>query len=78
MALSDRLTALDKQQLLNLRTNARRLQDEGGPRGEEAKALLPLIEAELSQRTPPPSDTPKTRVKRKPAPKAAAVSPARF
>ena len=48
--LSDQLPTFDRQQLLNLRSNARRLQADAGPRGEEAKALLPLIEAELSKR----------------------------
>jgi hypothetical protein len=50
LALADRLSTLDKQQLLNLKNNARRLQAEAGPKGEEAAAMLPLIEAEFAKR----------------------------
>ena len=49
---ADRLEAFDRAQLLTLRSNARRLEGDGGPRGEQAKALLPLIEEELSKRAP--------------------------
>ena len=49
---ADRLEAFDRAQLLTLRSNARRLEGDVGPRGEQAKALLPLIEEELSKRTP--------------------------
>jgi hypothetical protein len=50
LALIDRLSSLDKQQLLNLRTNARRLTADAGPKADEAVALLPLIEAEIARR----------------------------
>jgi hypothetical protein len=60
--LTDRLPALDKQQLINLRTNARRLEAAAGDRAADAAALLPLIEAELSRRTP--SEPAKPRAKR--------------
>jgi hypothetical protein len=49
-ALADRLSMFDKQQLITLRSNARRLEGETGPRADEAKALLPLIEEELAKR----------------------------
>ncbi len=48
--LTDRLSSLDKDQLLNLRANARRLQADAGPKTDEAAALLPLIDAELAKR----------------------------
>lgn len=63
-ALIDRLEAFDRQQLLNLRSNARRLEADAGPRADEARALLPMIEAELSRRAPAPSAA-KGRPKRK-------------
>ena len=50
--LTDRLPTLDRQELLNLRSNARRLQTDTGPRADQAKALLPLIEEELVRRGP--------------------------
>jgi hypothetical protein len=50
--LTDRLPLFDRQELLNLRSNARRLLADTGPRADEAKALLPLIEEELSKRAP--------------------------
>jgi hypothetical protein len=50
--LTDRLPSFDRQELLNLRSNARRLQADTGPRADQAKALLPLIEAELTKRGP--------------------------
>ncbi len=50
LALAERLSILDKTQLINLRTNALRLQADAGPKAEEAGALLPLIDAELSGR----------------------------
>lgn len=62
--LSDRLPSFDRQQLLNLRSNARRLEADGGPRGEQAKALLPLIDAELSRRAPAAAPA-KPRARRK-------------
>lgn len=49
---TDRLETFDRQQLLTLRSNARRLQADAGPRADAAKALLPLIDAELSKRAP--------------------------
>jgi hypothetical protein len=49
---ADRLPTLDRQELLTLRSNARRLEADAGPRADEAKALLPLIEEELSKRAP--------------------------
>ena len=52
LALTDRLATLDKAQLLTLRQNAHRLETEAGTRGTEAMALLPLIDAELSKRSP--------------------------
>jgi hypothetical protein len=62
--LTDRLPMFDKQQLLNLRSNARRLQADTGPRADEAKALLPLIEEELQKRGPATAPA-KGRPKRK-------------
>jgi hypothetical protein len=52
---------MDKNQLINLRSNARRLEADAGPKAAEAAALLPLIEQELAKRAPPPA-TPKPRV----------------
>jgi hypothetical protein len=52
LALTERLSSFDKQQLLNLRSNARRLQSDTGPRADEARALLPLVEAEIASRSP--------------------------
>jgi hypothetical protein len=65
--LTDRLPMFDRQQLLNLRSNARRLQADEGPRGDEAKAMLPLIEEELSKRVPAPAK-PRAPAKKKAAP----------
>ena len=64
-ALTDRLSMFDKQQLLTLRANARRLEADAGPKADEAKALLPLIEEELAKRAPPSAA--KTRAKAKAA-----------
>ena len=64
-ALTDRLSMFDKQQLLTLRANARRLGADTGPKADEAKALLPLIEEELAKRAPPSAA--KTRAKAKAA-----------
>lgn len=50
MTLADRLPSLEMDALQSLQVNARRLATEAGTRGKEAEALLPLIEAELSQR----------------------------
>lgn len=63
-ALTDRLSMFDRQQLLTLRSNARRLGADAGPRADEAKALLPLIEEELLKRGPAASQA-KGRPKRK-------------
>jgi hypothetical protein len=63
-ALTDRLPEFDRQQLLNLRSNARRMEADAGPRADEARALLPLIEAELSKRSPAAAPA-KPRAKRK-------------
>ena len=57
MALADMLPTFDDAALLNLQSNAVRLAaDTDGARHEDAAALLPLIEAELSTReaTRPP------------------------
>lgn len=62
LALTDRLSTFDKQQLLTLRANARRLEADAGPRAAEAVALLPLIDAELSRRVA--AEPAKTRAKR--------------
>ncbi len=63
-ALTDRLSMFDKQQLLTLRANARRLGADVGPKADEASAaLLPLIEEELAKRAPPSAA--KTRAKAK-------------
>jgi hypothetical protein len=53
LSLADRLPQLDREQLLNLQANARRLEAEAGARGENAAALLPLIQAELAARVKP-------------------------
>ncbi len=50
--LTDRLPSLDRDQLLALRTNAKRLQASEGVKADEAGALLPLIEAEIARRGP--------------------------
>jgi len=50
MTLAERLPTFELDALRSLQVNARRLAGEAGRRGEEAEALLPLIEAELSQR----------------------------
>ena len=65
LVLTDRLPTFDRQELLNLRSNARRLLADTGPRADEAKALLPLIEEELSKRTPAAASTAKPRAKKK-------------
>jgi hypothetical protein len=63
LALTDLLPTLDRQELLNLRTNARRLQANAGAKADEATALLPMIDAEIAKRGP--AETPKVRSKRK-------------
>jgi hypothetical protein len=60
---------MDKQELLSLRVNARRLEADTGPKAEAASALLPLIEEELARRV---ADAPK-KVRQKP--KAVAKAP---
>jgi hypothetical protein len=67
MTIAERLPTLETDALRSLQVNARRLATEEGKRGQEAEALLPLIEAELSQREP----APKPPVKRTRAPKKA-------
>jgi hypothetical protein len=52
LTVTDRLPTLDREQLLNLRTNARRLQADTGKKAGEASALLPLIDAEIARRGP--------------------------
>lgn len=64
LALNDRLPSFDRQELLNLRSNCRRLEADAGPRADEAKALLPLVEEELSRRGPAASAA-KARAKKK-------------
>jgi hypothetical protein len=63
VALTDRLPSLDRQELLTLRTNARRLQASAGKKADEAAALLPLIDAEIAKRGP--TGTVKRAAKRK-------------
>ena len=72
LALNDRLSTFDKQQLLNLKANALRLQADAGAHADKAAALLPLIEAELSRRSG--GETAKVRAKR-PIIKPAATVP---
>jgi len=62
VTLNDRLPTMAKEDLLSLRTNARRVQADAGPKADEASTLLPLIEAELSRRV---ADAPK-KVRQKP------------
>lgn len=50
MVTADQLPTLDDTALANLRANAARLQSGGGARREAAAALLPLIEAEITER----------------------------
>jgi hypothetical protein len=50
MTLADRLPTMAVDALQSLRVNAIRLSAEPGTRGKEAGDLLPLIEAELTQR----------------------------
>jgi hypothetical protein len=61
--MTDRLSKLDKQQLLTLKANARRLEADAGARSNEATALIPLIDAELARRSA--AEPPKVRAKRK-------------
>lgn len=62
---TDQLETFDRQQLLTLRSNARRLGADAGPRAAAAQALLPLIEAELSKRAPAVTAAAKARPKKK-------------
>jgi hypothetical protein len=73
---ADRLEAFDRQQLLTLRSNARRLGADIGPRADEAKALLPLIDAELSKRAPAAAPAkPRAKTAAAAAPAAVAAKP---
>jgi len=71
---TDQLETFDRAQLLTLRSNARRLQADAGPRAAAAEALLPLIEAELIRRAPAASPA-KKRVKKVVAAPAAEAEP---
>lgn len=65
MAIADMIPTLDDAALASLGANARRLsQGAPGPRTNEAVALLPLVEAEVSARealNPPNPAKPKAR-----------------
>ena len=66
MTVADMIPSLDDKALASLHTNARRLEGGAeGPRRQQALGLLPLIEAELTQReaAKPPKPVRKTRSK---------------
>jgi hypothetical protein len=50
MTVAERIPHLDDAELANLHANALRMQGDDGRRGEQATALIPLIEAELAER----------------------------
>jgi hypothetical protein len=69
MTVADMIPTLDDAALANLRSNARRLEaGADGPRRQEAIDILPLIDAELTQRAAnkPPKPARKTRAKAAP------------
>ena len=50
MSMIDLIPNFDQQALMNLRENALRLEQQGGPQQAKAAAMLPLIDAELAER----------------------------
>jgi hypothetical protein len=64
MTVAEMIPGMDDDALATLRINARRLESGAeGPRRQQALALLPLIEAELTQREAnrPVKPTPRRR-----------------
>lgn len=70
MSVAEMIPSMDDASLVNLRANAVRLEaGADGPRRQQAVELLPLIEAELTQREAAKPPKPARRPRAKAAPK---------